>query len=320
MKRIISLLILSMVIILGACSDDEKTLLTLATGDSGGTFFALGGGLSNIYSNLDGVTVNPQSTKGSEVNIDLVDRDKAQVGFSNSSIAYYGYTGTEMFEEKTENVQAMAEIYQMYYQLVVRSKSDIENVSDLKGKKIAVGEKGSGTEANVKQLLEAWGITYDDFDPSFISFSSAVDQMKNKSIDGSFIGAGLPTSSVTDLMSAGDAKIVPMEHEKIEELIEGDYPFFGTDVIPAGTYPDQDEDIETATIGTSLVVNKDLSEDLVYDLTKTLFENLDKLEDTHSIAKEIDVDKATEGMSIEIHPGAKKYFEEEGVEIPEDIE
>lgn len=321
-------IILTLILILAACGgddnssegDSEEKLLTLATGDSGGTFFALGGGLANIYSDLEGYTVNSQSTKGSEVNIDLIEENKAQIGFSNTSIAYYGATGAEMFDKKTENVQGMAEIYPMYYQFVARDGSGIDSVDDIKGKKIAVGEKGSGTEANVKQLLEGWDITYEDFEPSYISFSSAVDQMKDKAVDGAFIGAGIPTSAATDLISSGDAKLIPMEHENLNALIDDKYPFFDTGKIPKGTYPDQEEDIETATINTSLVVNKDLSEDTVYELTKTLYENLDELESTHDIASEIKLKDATEGMSIKIHPGAKKYYEEEDVDIPEEVQ
>lgn len=330
MKKLSALLVVVLLLstILAACNssesndepgskkENEKTFITVATGGSGGVFFALGGALADIYKSLDGVIANAQSTKGSVVNVALINDGKADIAFSNSSIAYYASNGIAMFDKKLENVYAMAELYPMYYHLVVAKDSGINSIADIKGKKIAVGEKGSGTEVNVHQFLEGWNITYDDFDESFISFSNAVDQMKNKSIDGAFVGAGIPTSSVMELMTSGNAKLVPLDNETVKKLAEKKYPFFKPGKIPAGTYSGQDEDIETILIGTTLVVRKDLDEELAYKLTKAIYDNLDKLRDTHSAANNIKLESATDGMSIKIHPGAKKYYEENGLKIP----
>lgn len=316
-----------MLFTLGACgqSNDEdgesgnsQKFLTIATGNSGGTFFALGGAMADLFGSNKDLKVNAQSTEGSVVNVNLVKDQKAEIGFTNSSIAYYAENGVEMFDSKVDNVYAMAELYPMHYHLVVLKNSGIESIDDLAGKKIAVGEKGSGTEVNVRQILEGWDLTYDDFNASFISFSNAVEQMKNKSLDGAFVGAGVPTSSVMDLLTSGDAKLVPMENEVIEKLSET-YPFMVSGEIPANSYSNQDESIETVLVGTTLVVNKDVDEDIVYDLTKTLYENLDKLTNAHSAAENIKLEKATDGMSIKLHPGALRYYEENDVPIPDHV-
>lgn len=294
----------------------EEQFITIATGDSGGAFYALGGALSNIYSSIDGVTANSQSTEGSVVNLNLVEDDRAQVAFSNNSIAHYAANGTEMFEEKLENILAMADLYPMYYHLVVTESSGIESVADLKGKKIAVGPQGSGTEVNTRQLLEGWNLTYDDVDVSYISFSNAVEQMRNRTLDGAFIGAGAPTAAVMDLMTTGDVKLIPLDNEVIAQLAEEKYPFMVPGKIPAGTYTGQEEDVETLIIGTTLVVNKNLSEDVVYEMTKALYENVDQLIATHSSAEEIELENGAKNITIDIHPGAIKYFEENNVELP----
>lgn len=301
----------------GSNAQTEQTFVTIATGNSGGVFFALGGVFAELFNSIDGVVANAQSTEGSVINVSLVNEHKADIGFTNSSVSYYGANGMEMFKQKQENVYAIAELYPMYQHFVATEASGISAVPDLKGKKIAVGPKGSGTEVLTRQMLEGWGVSYDDFEPSYISFTNAVDQMKNGTLDGAFIATGIPTAAVTDLMTSVKAKLVPLEKATVEKLSET-YPFFQPGVIPAGYYPGQEEEVETLTIGTTLVVNKKLDDDLVYEITKTIYENLDRIKTAHSAGKDIVLEQApAAGKSIPLHPGAKRYYEEKGLVIPQ---
>ncbi|MBN2827576.1 MAG: TAXI family TRAP transporter solute-binding subunit [Tissierellales bacterium] len=332
-KKMIGVLIMvSLIITTVACSNNssinekkevqaEKEFITVVTGNSGGAFFALGGVLAQIYGTLPDIIANAQATDGSGVNISLVNDGKAQIGFSNTAQAYYAVTGTEMYSEKKhENFMSLAELYPMYFQLVVRNDSGINSISDIIGKKIAVAPQNSGTEANVRQFLEVgWSITYDDFDESFISFSNAADQLKNNALDGAFIGSGIPNSSTLDLLSTGKYYLVSFDKEGVSKVVDK-YPFFKYGIIPANTYSQITTDLGSITVGTTLIINKNVSEETAYKLTKALYENLDKLGEAHSSGKDIKLENATAGMSIKIHPGAKKYYIEKGIEIPENVQ
>ena len=294
----------------------KKQFVTIATGNSGGTFFALGGAMAEIFSSTGGVIANAQSTKGSVVNVALVNEGKADIAFCNSSIAYYGVNGIEMFEQKLPNVTALAELYPMHFQFVVSKNSNINSLYDMEGHHIAVGPKGSGTEANVRMFIEGWGMDYSKFKPSFISFSNAVDQLKNRALDGAFIGAGIPTAAVMDLLTTGNFKLVSFEQEEVEAISKR-YPFFSYGKIPSNTYSNQAESVGAVMVGTSLIVNKNLSSELIYNLMASLYDNLEILGNTHSSGKNIKLENATQGMSIPIHSGSKKYLEEKGVSVPE---
>lgn len=293
----------------------KKEFVTIATGNSGGTFFALGGAMAEVFSSVDGVIANAQSTKGSVVNIALVNDEKANLAFCNSSIAYYGVNGMEMFKEKLPNVTVLAELYPMHFQLVVSKSSGINSIYDLAGHHIAVGPHGSGTEANVRMFIEGWDMDYAKFKPSFISFSNAVDQLKNRALDGAFIGAGIPTSSIMDLLTTGNFKLVSFERENVEALSKK-YPFFSYGEVPPNTYANQPDAAGAVIVGTSLLASKSLSPDLAYKLMDALYSNLEILGNTHSSGKKIKLETATLGMSIPVHPGSKRYLEEKGIQVP----
>lgn len=300
----------------GSGSGGKKTYISIATGGPAGTYYPLGGAMAKIFNeNVDGVTANAQSTGASIENIGLVSKGETEIAFVQNDITYYAFSGTESFKgkEKMENIRGMAMLYPELVQIVATSSSGIKSVEDLKGKKVAIGAPGSGVEANVRQVLAAHGMTYDDLGKAdFLSFNEAADQLKNKQIDAAFLTAGVPTSAVTEVAQTSDIVVVPIASEKIAQL-EKDYPFYTEVVIPKGTYKGQEADITTAAVMAMLVVPEDLDEDLAYNLTKSLFEKRQVIIDTHTRGNDIQLETALKGMPIEVHPGSQRYYDEKGV-------
>lgn len=301
-------------LLLSACGAKETQFLSLATGGTAGTYFPLGGAMAEIWNkNVKGVSVSAESTGASVANVNLMNENKADIAMLQNDIAFYAYSGTEMFaEKKVDSLLGLATLYPETIQIVATKKSGIQSVKDLKGKKVAVGARGSGTEANARQILAAFGLTYSDITPDYLGFGDAVNNLKDGHIDAAFVTAGFPTAAVTDLSSSHDIVIVAVSGAETDKLIK-DYPFYAKVSIPAGTYKGLAADVPTVAVMAMLAVRKDLSEKVVYEMTKAMYENLKILGDTHARGKDINLQKAKDGMGIPLHPGAEKYFKEKGV-------
>lgn len=324
-KRTLSILLV-MILLLSltvGCGEKETSggggkeeFISIATGGTAGTYYPLGGAVAKIYNdNVDGVTANAQSTGASVENIDLVAKGETEIAFIQSDITYYAFTGTENFEDKgkVENIRGMAMFYPEVIQIIANEGAGINSVEDLKGKKVAIGAPGSGTEANARQILAAHGMTYDDLGKAdYLSFGEAADQLKNKQVDAAFVTAGLPTAAVTEVGQTSDIVVVPIQKSKIDEL-SAEYPFYTEVIVPAGTYKNQDTDVLTTAVMAMLVVPEELDEDLMYNLTKALFEHRDTIIETHDRGNDLTLESAVVGMPIELHPGAKRYYDEQGI-------
>ena len=296
-----------------ASSSNDPSQLIIATGGTSGTYYPLGGGMADHITKNTGITATAQSTGASAENVRLLRDQQADIAFIQNDIAEYAINGTAMFEQdgKIESFQALAALYDETIQIVVSADSNIASVADLKGKRVSVGSPGSGTEKNAEQILEAYGLTFDDVQLQRLSFGDSAKAIQDGQLDAAFQTAGTPTAAITELAVTTGVKIIPIDADKIDAII-AKYPFYVKTTIPANTYETVSEDIETVSVKSMLVIRSDLSEDLVYNVTKAIFENTDKL--GHAKAKEIKLENALQGVSIPVHPGAKKYFDEKGVQ------
>lgn len=294
----------------------KKVFISIATGGTGGTYYPLGGAMAKIYNeNVEGVTANAQSTGASVENIGLVSKGETEIAFVQNDVTYYAFTGTETFKDKDKitNVRGMAMLYPEVVQIIATAESGIKSVADLKGKKLAVGAAGSGTEVNARQVLAEYGLTYDDLGKAdYLSFNEAADQLKNKQIDAAFVTGAIPTSAVTEVTQTASINVIPVDSDKIASL-SSKYPFYTEVVIPANSYKGQTEDVSAAAVMAMLVVPEDLDEELAYNLTKQLFEQRQVIIDTHARGNDIKLETALAGMPIDLHPGAKKYYDEMGI-------
>lgn len=303
--------------VLAACSDetegnadDSPKFISLLTGGTGGTYYPLGGAFAKIISEETGIETNAETSGASAENLATLKDGNAEMAFTQTDIAAYAKAGERMFADgKIDNVQAIGTLYPETVQIVTTKKSGIKSVEDLKGKRVSVGAPGSGVVANAEQILEIHGMSFDDIERKDLSFDESTAGIQDGAIDAAFVTAGAPTGAVEGLAATEDIIILPLAQDKIDALIEK-YPFYIQDEVPAGTYQ-LAEAVPTVAVQAMLVVRDDLSEELVYDITKAVFENLDKV--THAKAKMIKAENALKGTGIDIHPGALKYFEEKGI-------
>ena len=290
----------------------KPEFISVLTGGTGGTYYPLGGSFANIISEETGIETNAETSGASAENMTTLKDGDAEIAFSQTDIAAYATEGKLMFEGGAiDNVQAIGTLYPETIQIVTTEKSGIKSVEDLKGKKVSVGAPGSGTNPNAEQILEMYGLTFEDIDKKDLSFDESTAGIQDGTIDAAFVTAGTPTGAVEGLSATEDIVIVPIDQEKIDSLIEK-YPYYVQDEVPEGTYG-LAEAVPTVAVQAMLVVSEDLSEEVVYDITKAIFENLDQV--SHAKAKLIKAENALNGVGIEVHSGAQKYFDEKGVSV-----
>ena len=305
----------AMVVLFTGCNGDSsvegKNSINIGTGGAAGTYHPIGTAMAEILTQeIYGTEANAQNTGASVVNLKMLGDGTLDLATVQNDIAYYAANGTEMFKDKkVENLRGIAALYPETCQIVTLESTGIKSIADLKGKRVAVGAAGSGAEANARQILEAYGITYDDIDEQFLSFGEAASALKDGNVDAAFVTAGFPTAAVQDITSQNKVRLLPIEADKADALI-AKYPFYTKTKIPAGTYAGFDEEVPGISVMAMLVATDKVDEKLGYDITKALFDNIEKLQAAHSAAKQITKESAKDGMSIELNAGAERYYKE----------
>lgn len=321
-RKLALLAVLSLMLTACAEADGEggsssgTTTLNFPTASTTGTIYPLGAAMANIWNNeVEGIRVSAQGSNGGVENLNLLKDGEGHLTFATAGIVWEAFNGERGFTDRAyEDVRVMAGLYYNPNQFVIREDSGVESIADLEGRKFAPGAVGSTPEVESSIILPAYGIDYPDgIEENFIGFTEAIDLMRNNQLDGALIQAGLPTAAVTEMTATAGGKLIGIEEEIREELI-GEYPWYSHVTIPAGTYDNQEEDVDTLGIKMLLLVDASVDENLVYEMTKVFWENLDQLEETHPIVQQIDVNEATADLSdIPLHDGAKQYYEEEGL-------
>lgn len=295
---------------LAARADDYVTVLT---GGTSGVYYPLGVALAKIYGEkIPGARPSVQATKASVENLNLLQQGKGEVAFTlgDSLAAAWNGDAEAGFKAKLDKVRGMTAIYSNYIQIVASKDSGIKTLADLKGKRLSVGAPKSGTELNARAILAAAGLGYADLGKvEYLSFGESVELMKNRQLDATLQSAGLGVASIRDLASAVDITVVEVPKALVEKA---GAPFVAAE-IPAATYAKQDAPVATAAVVNYLATRVDLSDELVYQMTKALYENLGELQAAHAAAKAIKLEGATLGMPLPLHPGAAKYFAEKGI-------
>lgn len=320
MKKILACLLgmMMLAVMIAGCGGgggDKKPaaqkFINIATGGTSGTYFPLGGAIADILNkNIPGCNASAQSTGAAVANVNLLQQGKVDIAFLQNDIAYYAANGTEMFKGKqVKGLQGIATLYPETVQIVTLKNTGIKSVADFKGKRVAVGAAGSGTEANARQIMAAYGLTYDDVKVQYLSFGEASSALKDGNVDVAFVTAGHPTAAIQDIATQNDVVLVPMDDDKADALIK-EYPFYTKVVIKANTYNKQAADVEAVAVRCMLAVTDKMDEKTAYDVTKVIFGNLDRMKAAHSAANVISKDTALEGMSINLAPGADKFLKE----------
>ncbi len=319
MKRNLLLITLIATMVLTACaggslSSEEKELV-LATGGTGGTYFAVGSAMSTVFNpKLEKSGLSVLSTGGSKANIQMLSEKAADLAIVQNDVMYYAYSGTDLFAEEGqfEKFSAVAGLYDETVQIVTCDES-LKTVADLKGKTVSVGDAGSGTEFNSRQILEAYGMSFDDINVVNASFADSAAALGTGKIDAAIIVAGAPTKAVTELAEEKGIRLIEMDAEHIR-ILQSKYLFYKETTIPKDTYEGLPADSTTVSVRATLVASDKVQTDQVYELTKMLFEENGSLASAHKELESLTPESALVGLSIPLHPGAKKYYDEAGLQ------
>lgn len=294
----------------------ERRFVSIAAGWVTGAYFPMAGAISRVaYQNLQdqNIKVTAESSGASVANANLIASGHTDFAILQNDIASYAYNGKEgMFDEPVKNLLGCAALYPEHIQVIVRKDANIQSVADLKGKRVAVGPIGSGTTENAKQILEAWGLSLDDLKSEQLGSQQAGDYIKDGRLDAAFFTVAVGAAVITDTATVVDVEVLPIEGPNVDKLIDM-YPFYAKQVVPANSYPGLESDAPTVAVMAMLSARADLDEDLVYQIMKVMYSNLDQIHEAHAKFRDISVNMAMDGMSVPLHPGAERFLQEAGV-------
>jgi hypothetical protein len=291
-----------------------QTSIVILTGSTSGVYYPLGNALSSIFlKSIPGVRSSVQVTRGSVENLKLLQEGDGELAFSLGDTVTAAWKGNKDagFAGPLSKLRGIAAIYRNYVQIVVSEQSGIKTLADLKGKRVSVGPKQSGTELNARAIFAAAGVSYRDFARTdYLPFGQSAKLIERGNLDATLQSAGLGVDSIRQLATSAPIKLLKIPKDVVVKI--GD-PTFVPAIIPVRTYEGQTEDVETAAIVNFLVTREELSADTVYAMTKAVFSNLNQLVQTHPAAGGISLRDATTGMPLPLHAGAERYYREMGV-------
>jgi uncharacterized protein len=328
LKKAMVMLAITLFALTAVCSTSyagkAKLFLTMGTGGIAGTYYPFGGIITSVItqelkdSEL-GVSAAAQSTGGSVDNINLMKRGQTELALSQNDIAYMAYHGVihKAFEGKPWNkIRAIGNTYPEVVHIVALEKSGINSIYDLKGKRVSVGDLGSGGEVTASDLVAAAGMSYKDFSKTeHLSVADSVSHIKDGQLDAMFFTSRIPVPGVQDLASIKKIKLVTIDDKIVAKMQKGK-PWFAEVTIPKGSYKGIDNDVQAIAVLAMLCTTSDLSEELVYQITKSIYDNTDTIASAHAAGKAVTAENAIKGMTIPLHDGAARYFKEKGLKLP----
>jgi TRAP transporter TAXI family solute receptor len=287
--------------------------INILTGGTSGVYYPIGVGLSQIYSEaIPGAKTSVQATKASVENLNLLQAGRGELAFALGDSVADAKNGVEEagFKVPLAKLRAIGGAYPNYIQIVASKESGIKTLADLKGKTISVGAPKSGTELNARAIFKAAGLTYADMGKvQYLPFAESVELIKNRQLDATLQSSGLGMAAIRDLSSVMPLNYVSIPTDVVAKIGN---PAYQSAMIPANTYDGQPEAVPTVAIINILVTREDVSEDVAYEMTRSMFENLARLGNAHSAAKDIKLENAARNLPIALHPGAERYYKEKG--------
>ncbi len=309
-----------------AQAEEDIRYFRIGTGATSGNYFAIGGVIANVISNppgsrpcdrggncgVPGLIAVAQTTHGSVDNIAGIANRTLESGLSQSDIAYWAYTGTGNYagEKAHDDLRAIANLYQESLHIVVRGDSAIQSIADLRGKRVSYGERGSGTRATARVVLDAYGIGTKRVKGAELAIGPATEGLRNGTLDAIVFVGGAPVPALIELARTVPLRLLPVDGDKAETLRRNN-PFLTIDLFPAGSYGDN-PNLITVGVGTYWLVSAELDEQLVYDITQALWHpsNRKQLDEGSPLGQRIRMENARVGLPIPLHPGAALYYAE----------
>jgi uncharacterized protein len=302
----------------------------IGTGGTAGTYYPIGGLIANAISNppgsraceeggscgVPGLVATALASNGSVANVNGIGGGTLESGFAQSDVITWAQTGTGIWEGQppVEKLRMIANLYPESIHLVASAASGIASVADLAGKRVSLDEPGSGTLVDARIILGAYGLEEDDVEAAFLKPDQAAERMRDGAMDAFFFVGGFPAGAIAELASQHEIALVPVSGEEAAGIVE-EYPFFATHVVPGGTYEGIADDTETLSVGAQWVTSADQPEELVYGITKALWNDSTRklLDAGHAKGKSITSETALDGVGIPLHPGAERFYKEAGL-------
>ena len=315
--------------VVSTASAQDLTFFTIGTGGTAYTYYPVGGVIANAISNPPGsrecdsggscgvpnLIASAVSSRGSVDNVNAIMSGLRNSGFAQSDVAYWAYTGTGTMEgqEPATDLRTIAALFEEHIHLVAMADSGINSVADLAGKRVSLDEPGSGTYVDANLILEANGLSADDLTAEALKGNAASDALRNGKIDAYFVVAGYPTGSLVELASAADIKLVPIAGAGADALTSA-HGFFAQSEIPAGTYEGVDA-VSTVSVGAQWYTSANEEEELIYNITKALWNDKSRrlLDVGHAKGKTITPASALNGIGVPLHAGAERFYKEAGL-------
>lgn len=318
MKNIykIGALVLLLVIFVGCGQNQEVQYINIPTASTTGTLYPFGNAIANLWNdNVNGIRANAQASNGGIDNLNLLEKGEANISMAVTSNVYQSYKGLEAFEGRAnDKIRIIMGLYYNPNQVIVSESSGINSLEDVKGHRFAPGSPGSTTEYEASIHLKYSGLNYpDDINAQYVNFTEAIDLVRNKQVEGAWIMAGAPTSAVTEMLKTTDTKLLEIPKNLVDEM-KIDYPWYSNYTLKAGTYEELTEDMNTSAIKMVMFTSSDMDDDLIYELTKIFWENIEELKKTHNFLKEVTIEGAvTDIADLPLHEGALRYYKEIGI-------
>lgn len=332
-KIVMAVLSLAVIFLAAPSCWAAKKFFAIATGGTGGTYYPLGGVLAQaLTTKVADVIVTAQSGNASNANLNLIRSNSIESAFVQNNTAYQAYYGTDAFKDNpVKNVRGIASLYPEVIQIVTRKAANIRSISDLKGKSVIPGDRGSGTAVDAENIVKAAGMSFSDFGTlDWLSFAGIAQRIQDNQADAGFITAGIPTSSVMELVSSAPITLLSLD-EALIKIITKANPFYAKVVIPANTYAGQTQPVTTIAVMAQWVCSAEVDAELIYTLTKALWEpgfhvlakeggkpapapaGAELMAQAHAKGKDVTLATALDGMAIPLHPGAERYYREKGL-------
>lgn len=300
----------------GTAQAAEQKFVSIGTGGVTGVYYPTGGAICRLVNKgrkEHGIRCSAESTGGSVYNINTIRAGELEFGVAQSDWQFHAYNGTSKFEDagKFEKLRAMFSVHPEPFTLIVRADSGIESFDGLKGKRVNVGNPGSGQRATTEVVLEAMKMSMDDLAlAAELKGSEMAQALCDNKIDAMIYTIGHPAAAITEAANTCDVKLISVRGEAIDKLV-GDNPFYRIAEIKGGTYKGTDDDISTFGVGATFVSSSDVPEEVAYVITKAVFDNFDDFKKLHpAFANLKESEMIKDGLSAPLHDGAMKYYKE----------
>lgn len=339
MRRIFCFFFLSLFILVlvapGSALAQKKRFFGIATGGIGGVYYPLGGALAQSLTNkIPDMIVTAQTGNASVANVNLIARGEVESGIAQNNVALAAFRGDKESWKtpQVKDLRAIASLYPETVHMVALKKSGIKTMYDFKGKRIIVGDKGSGTDFDSRRILEGIGLTYKDIQPIYVYYAAAVQRMQDEQADVVFWTAGVPISCIIEIATTKDVVFISFPDKAIKK-IQAKYPYYAKVSMPANSYPKQPQPVSTIAMMALWVTRTEVNEQDIYDVTYNLWEKTpliyrkkkekasgaEVMAKVHEQGKNVRLENALLGVTVPLHKGALKYYKEKGIRIPPEL-